>query len=253
MNVRYLTINKPASPEYVLAVLRDDHRQQCQYDPEAEPEISLSFDSTIADWRHACDLVPWRRLGRALNDRWDIRIPDRVWREVLEPANEKTLEGVCRLIATYARRPVIRPARMCGAECETAGAFLTIRSLLHECGVCAEHIRPSTPLASYARRYTGVFLGPVARLAPGAVPLINVHAPLYDAIMWGIPVGFVFVVAGLIPTLRPLASLGVMLWFLSCLSAWIAVLFIPPKKVTFGEVETFGDLARVIVGTRDEV
>lgn len=41
----------PATPEYVLDVIRDAHRQQCEYDPEATPEIELTFDSTVDDWR----------------------------------------------------------------------------------------------------------------------------------------------------------------------------------------------------------
>jgi hypothetical protein len=51
MNDHYPTADEPATPEFVLAVIRDIHRQQCQYDPEAQPDMSLTFDSTVAEWQ----------------------------------------------------------------------------------------------------------------------------------------------------------------------------------------------------------
>lgn len=62
VDVHYPTIDEPATPDYVLAVLRDMHRQQCQHDPEADPSAVLSFDTTVTEWRAACDLLGWRQL-----------------------------------------------------------------------------------------------------------------------------------------------------------------------------------------------
>jgi hypothetical protein len=47
----------PATPDYVLAVIRDYHRQQCQFDREAEPDVELTFQTTIAEWRCSCILL----------------------------------------------------------------------------------------------------------------------------------------------------------------------------------------------------
>ena len=58
----------PATPEFVLEVVRDSHRQQCAYDPEADPSAQLSFDTTVAQWRDACDLVGTKGLGVALDE-----------------------------------------------------------------------------------------------------------------------------------------------------------------------------------------
>src|SRR5262245_5858694 len=137
MNIHYPAIDEPATAEYVLTVLQDMHRQQCQYDPEAEPGVVLSFDTTVEQWQDACDLFGGKELGRAHNDFWGISISDDEWREVLEPASQKQLAGVCQLIATQAVRPVVRPARLLGGDCAPAGAFLTIRSLLHQAGELA--------------------------------------------------------------------------------------------------------------------
>src|SRR5580704_15951986 len=68
MNVDYPVQEMPATPEYILAVIKDVYRQQCQYDPETEKNALLTFDSTIQEWRDACDLLGWQKLARALND-----------------------------------------------------------------------------------------------------------------------------------------------------------------------------------------
>jgi hypothetical protein len=63
MDTDCTVIEEPATAEYVLAVLRDMHRQQCQFDPEAELGISLNFESTVDDWLAACDLLSTRKLA----------------------------------------------------------------------------------------------------------------------------------------------------------------------------------------------
>ena len=57
MKNSYNIETEPFSPELVLEVIKDSYFQQCQYDPEAEPDIDLTFESTVDDWRNACDLV----------------------------------------------------------------------------------------------------------------------------------------------------------------------------------------------------
>ena len=105
MYLHYPTIDEPATPAYILAVIQDAHRQQCQYDPEADPEAVLTPETTVAEWRDACDLVGWRKLGLACNQEWGIEVSKNEWREILEPADRKRLSDVCRLIAEHARRP----------------------------------------------------------------------------------------------------------------------------------------------------
>ena len=110
MEVRYPTIGVPASPEYVLAVLRDMHRQQCHHDPEADARAVLSFDTSVAEWRDAGDLLGWRKLGRAYNQLWGIACSDDDWRAVLELAAQRRLADV-RLQALRGARSVSRSRR----------------------------------------------------------------------------------------------------------------------------------------------
>ena len=246
MEVVYPAIDEPATPDYVLAVVRDVYRQQCQFDSEADPDVVLSFDSTVADWRGACDLLGWRELGRAYNQYWGIACSDDEWRAVLTPACRRPLAGVCRLIASRATRPRVRPARLFGGSCAPAGAFLTVRSLLHAAGAPAAEIAPSTLLAAYTRRYTGVFLGPVARLAPGALPTVRIHTPLYDGAVWGLLAAGLAVLVGELTKQPVLTIAGVGLFAASYAITWISARCLPPASVEFGDLRTFRDLAVAI-------
>lgn len=246
MDIRYPTADEPATPEYILAVLRDMHRQQCQYDPEADPGAVLSFDTTVAEWRDACDLLEWRELGRAYNQLWDISCSDDDWRAVLEPAGQRRLADVCQLIAARAARPAIRPSRLLGSECASAGAFLTIRSQLHEAGAPAGEIAPSTPLAPYTRRFAEVFLGPVSRLAPGALPLVQIRTPVYDAAIWGMLAAIVCLLVGTCSGVPLLTVAGAVLFAACYAFTWYAARRLLPASVEFGELRTFRDLAIVV-------
>jgi len=242
VQIHYPPIDEPATPEYVLAVLQDMHRQQCQHDPEADPDAKLSFDTTVAEWRRACDLLGWRRLGRAHSELWGFEYSDNDWRAVLEPPREKRLAGVCNLIAERARRPRIRPARLLGSDCAPAGAFLTVRSLLHGAGARVGEITPSTALAAYARQYAVVFLGPISRLAPGALPAVRIRNPAYDAGLYLILAGWLCWLIGHC-SLSLLQLLGVIVFASGYALTWFAALWLGAKSVQFGELHTFRELA----------
>jgi hypothetical protein len=235
----------PATPGYVLDVIRDSHRQQCQFDPEAEPGVELTFETTVAEWRSACDLLDWRRLGRALDGEWSLSRADAAWRAVLEPAGERSLRDVCEFIAQGAVRPSIEPISILGATCFPAGAFLAIRSLLREAGADVDFVTPSSPLDAYTRRYLGVFLGPISRLAPNALPAVKVSTPWYDLSLAGFLLGLLTAFAGWF--VSPLAAAaGVILALTSWAGTWITARCLPPSKVEFGRLRTFRDLAGVV-------
>ena len=248
METNFLPQIVPATPEYVLSVIVDDHRQQSQYDPEADPDAVLTLDTTVAEWRNACDLVGWRGLGRALNDYWDIRCTDRQWETVLTPASQRTLRDVCSVIASHATRQVIRPVTLLGKPCDTAGAFLTVRSLLRQAGADVRPVRPSTPLAPYLRQHVEVFLGPISRLAPGALPPVEIRTPLYDRAVIGFVASLVLIILGWL--VSPLcAALGAVSAGFFYALVWVAAKS-RPASVEFGGVQTFRDLAMVLAAAR---
>lgn len=92
------SIGKKPTVQRFLTVLRSQHRQQCLCDPEADPKIRLTLETTIAQWRTACDLVGWRQLATSLNEYWQTDIPLEHWKAALEPAEKRQLRDVCELL-----------------------------------------------------------------------------------------------------------------------------------------------------------
>ena len=241
----------PASPQYVLDVLCDSHRHQCSFDPEADPTVELSLDTSVADWRDACDLLGTTSLVEALNDVWGLAVPPSEWHKVLEPAKSRTLRDVCGLIASQTRETRVLSAGHFGTSSMSAGAFLAIRSLLLRAGADASAIRPSLPVAEVARRFPQVFLGPISRLAPGRLPTVVIRTPAHNAAMATFGVGLLgFFGLGLAtysgyvwPPV--LAATFAVVAGLGYLGTWVARL-IGPTEIRFGNILTFRDLAEVI-------
>jgi hypothetical protein len=243
---------QPATTEYVLEVIRDEHRQQCEWDPEADPGVTLSFSSTVADWRRACDLVPAAQLGEALNRGWGMEASPEEWAKILEPAKKRTLSDVCAFIAARAQSPKIRPVTLFGRRCLVAGAFLTVRSILVEAGAHPQEIRPSTPLAEFARSYCPTFLGPISRLAPGALPLIKVQTRLYDAATRGSVISGLIVPVALWQGNFVLAVVAILLALFCYAVANHAAIHLLPSSVQFGDLKTFRDLSTVLADATEE-
>jgi len=252
MDAQYPTIDEPATKEYVLSVFRDTHRRNFDsIAAEGDEFEDLTFDTTISDWKDAWDydLMLTSEFGRSLNRWWKIECTTAQWRDVLKPAGEKRLEDLCSLIASRTTRPRIRPAHHLGRECDEAGAFLTIRSLLADAGADPHAITPSTPLAEFTRRHTATFFGPISNLAPGALHPAKIDTPIHDAVT----AAFVSSVA-LMSLAGWVDSPGLTIVFVlamasSFIASWIAARWILPKKVQFGALTTFRDLARVVAAS----
>lgn len=240
----------PASPAFVLEVLRDSHRHQCAFDPEADTDAQLSFDTSVAEWRDACDLVGTQGLGAALNEVWGITIAPEAWKAVLEPPTSRTLRDVCDLIASQAQKTLVLKAGYLGASSRSAAAFLAVRSLLLRAGADPATIRPSAPIADLARRFPHVFLGAISRLAPGRLPTVTIRTPIYFVALTMFLVGLVgaAVFARRYPSLGLAAALVAVL---GVAGTWIASRFLDPAEVRFGTIATFRDLAEVITGDRE--
>lgn len=233
------------SAQDVLDIIRDRYRHAEQLDPEAERGIELTFEASIAEWRASCDLLPFADLWPALNAWFGVAFRAPEWLEVLEPAEVKTLGDVCALIASQATRPTIRPLPIAGIECWSAGTFLTIRSLLAQAGVPVQHIRPSSPLASYAREYASVFIIEVGKLAPGALPVPKIeHTAAHNISMAALCVGFTILLLAF--KWHVLFIAAVILLVIGFGGVWISSRY-PPKAVRFGNLVTFRDLTAAVL------
>jgi len=231
----------PATPEYVLEVIRDEYRQQLQFDPEAEPGVELKFETTVSEWRATCDLVAWKPLGKALGVKWDFAATDGEWKHVLEPAEQKRLVDVCNFIASRATRSEILPSRLLGTTCHRGGTFLAIRAMLAESGADVHALRPSSPITPYINKYPDVFLGPISRLAPNVLPLIKVHNSslklgLYSISYGGLILSFVF------------SSFSIFLLSVASVVTLLPIVFLPFVSVRceFPGIVTFRDLVEIV-------
>lgn len=249
MDAKYPTIDEPATKEYVLSVFRAVDQQNFAERFDDPDEIGeLTFDTTISDWKDAWDydLMLTSEFGRSLNRWWKIDCTTTEWRRVLKPAGQKRLGDLCELIASHTARPRIRPAHLLGRECDEAGAFLTIRSLLADAGADPHAITPSTPLVEFTRRHAATFFGPISNLAPGALPVAKIDNPTHAATMT-VFLGSVALMglAGLLDS-PELTIVSVLALVFSFAASWIGARWALPEKVQFGGLTTFRDLARVI-------
>ena len=126
------------------------------------------------------------------------------------------------------------------------GAFLTIRSLLHEAVVPADEIAPSTPLAHFTRRFSAVFLGPVARLCRKRRHRSGFAHRSYDAAIWGVLVAVLCLLVGSASGMYLLTIFGAVLFVPAYALSEYASRCLLPANVEFGKLQTFRDLAIVV-------
>ncbi len=126
MTVDYPTAEAPATPEYVLAVLRDAL-------PFEFEEDELDFDTPLVDLACAYNDLAWPRtrlIASCLNNLFATTIPLAEWEAAFPGLRGHTVREVCEFLSPRITQPLIRPWRHICGDCLPAGAFLTIRSLL---------------------------------------------------------------------------------------------------------------------------
>jgi len=243
MILNTLSESKPTAAD-ILAIIRDQHRHQCECDPEADADFELSFDSTVQDWRLACDLVRWKPLAQALNEHWGIDVPLSTWATVLTPAKAKRLEGVCRLIADHTTIETVSAPVVFGRICVPAGVFYAVRELLERDGADVRQLRPSSALSGYAVDHFRTIAGPISQLAPGLLPTIKIDHPEYDRASWAMIICLIGLLASLaMVSWLPFLSIFFLLGSAACwLWMWHAARHTKPAAVTFGDLKTIRDV-----------
>jgi hypothetical protein len=234
----------------VLETIRDSYRFAQKLDPEAEPGYDLAFDTTIQDWRTACDLLPAKRLGIALNAWFGVYFSDIDWMATLEPAKTATLGGVCELVASKAKMPNVKEFPILGTKCLSAGVFLTIRTALAKEGVPTEAIRPSTPLEPTSWRHVGPLIQAVGRVAPDVLPVPEMPYRRSYKFCWLLfLVGLLMMLLSGVFSTKPVwMGIGFMVAIMGFVAAVVFGLFGQPfERVSFPGMKTFRDLAESIV------
>jgi len=252
MKNSYPTEKESLTPQDILEILKDSHLQQCQYDPEADSEIDLTFESTIDEWRYACDLVSWKPLGKALNEWFGVSFSPTEWKNTLDPSEKRKLHDVCTLIAKQGRRYSIKPLKICGSISDEAGIFFTVRAALKQSGVETDKIKPSSSLQPVLRNHWGTFLDEIGKISPGTLPPVVIKETLFFPISIilisaSLFIGLVNIYFANITTKNVaflIGAFGIFSYFVNYL--------IGPKSVILGELTTFGDLCSAISNSRNK-
>ncbi len=248
--------------EEVLAVFRDEHQVFFGASGE-DPDTLINFDMTVSDWRYELELLPWKRLGRALNGQFQIQLSVRQWKTVMVPGRSRTLREVCELIASQAKIPEMRSVTVLGRPCRPAGAFLALREGMRLAGLNVTKLRPSTPLAPLLKEHFAEIIPEVIKLAPGRLPPLISKRTLADRLLtylvfWPLVAGLLTGIVGCgglwcLP--GPLAAVAgycaVVGWTVFLVEMILALLlgvFLPTTTPEFKNLHDLRDLCYAMLG-----
>ena len=206
MNKEYRNI----TAEEVFFIFKEEHRICSHFDPEADPTVVLTMDSSIEDWRYSMDLLKWEKLSQYLNEEFEIQPNKEEWVEALCPVKEKTMRNVCELISYHARLEVIKPIKLFGKQCLSASLFRSIEKNLSKRGVDTSNLKPSSKIEPFLKSNFGEFIEQINKNFTGVIPEIKMGKTKLDKLngyswllfmitliasffwnsIWYIPVGF---------------------------------------------------------------
>jgi hypothetical protein len=264
MNIEYPTEEVPATPEYVLEVLRDGYRF-CAIERK-EPEWALSFETPFSDFQndfldHNFDAA-WTCLGRikGLCDLFRIECNCTEWESLCNRPNAHTILDVCnRISRQMVTRPGIKPWPHIDGDCLSAGAFLTVRAMLAQRGVDVRHLTPSSPLDEIAFDHWDALYWRLMLLHPGSLPIHNWKTSLASYVLSGISclllfcsVILIFPAAIFLTLANPiLGILGFVVLAGSVIGTWRLYQRSqrPPfTRIAWGPLHTFRDLSYALAG-----
>ncbi len=238
------------SPSEVLNVLKHCHAVSVE-DGDAN-DVPITPATKVADWFTWSDDTSrlWVANAEILNHLFDLRVPLRTWKRILTPARDQTLAGLCDFVAKRARVPQITSLRIFGCDCQTAGAFIALRSMMEDCGCDTSDVRPSTPLHLYENDVWPKIYRELFRVAPSLLSRTRLFFrddllfALAAALFLGCTVASGMLIADnwVLGVPVALATFGafVFVW------RWSEIRASTPRRVEFHDLHTFADISRVL-------
>lgn len=156
------------SPDEILQILNDFYNCQAVFDPEVASGETLTFDTTILEWRSICHLLKPKALAKSYYDSFQLKtqLADL---ELILTKSENSLRIFCDYLSEHAIKQSISPIIIMGHSCMTASIFKTLTGNLQARGVESKNIRPSSKIAPLFKKHGGVLLEEVNKLAPGSL------------------------------------------------------------------------------------
>lgn len=166
----------------VFFIFKEEHRICSQFDPEADPSILLTMNTSIEDWRLSMDLLNWDKLSQYLNKEFEISPNSEEWKNALCPANNRTIQDVCKLISSYAKLEVVKPIKLLGKECISASIFKLIKKNLTKRGVDTTNLKPSSKIEPILKSNFGEFIEQINKNFTGVIPDVQICTTKLDRI-----------------------------------------------------------------------
>ena len=253
MATDYPTDEVPATPEYVLEVLRKVVELQIGHD-------ALSAESSVIELIGVYDDLSWHRnelLARYMNTTFAVDIPLEEWQGAFPKPTYQSVGEVCEFIAERITRPQIRPWRSALGESLPAGAFLTLKAMLAKAGADVSSLSPSTRLDNpTVRKPLLSAIYDLVRISPVTFPPNGFGERSRDFV---VALAFAGVGGGLFIMVWGAAVLGVcnpsnlvcQIGLAASLIAWVIGLTIALQSrwsLVIPGIETFRDLSYALAG-----
>ena len=235
------------TPDDVLRVIVESHRQKWRYRLDAFPDEIPSFEMQARDLWTLCSIT-----AEELEDLFGVHFENRHWEQA-----GPTVREVCELIASQALAIRLEPATILGRPCLSATVFFALRKILKDAGADVSRLAPSSLLEPYMKKRPEIFLDKITTLGPGKLPVIKIEEHHKQSRK---NFGLVLFLLGFVGLLC-LSGLPLVygIWLFA---AWLVFVFVgigcsvphlprKPDRVTFGDLETFADLSRAIAQAQE--
>ncbi len=228
------------TPTEILAIFQANYLQQQELDPEVDPGEELTFDTTVAEWINICDLFEPRQLGEYFNYFFELNISIENWSSILLPGNIRSLKELCDFIALNAIKPLIKPVKLFGSECESAAIFRYLIERFKEKGIEVKDIKTSSLLEPFAKTNLGILIEEVNKVNSSTLPPV-VYKSNYLYHFGGIFFAVVFLLIITSIWFSNLVWVALSSICIGVLCCWIGSKY-KPSQASFNEIVTFRDL-----------
>ena len=230
------------SQDEILQILTDFYNFQAAFDPEVDNGQTLTFNTTISEWRMICDLIEPIKLAKCHHDFFNIKTPLADFEKLLLNENSKTLGDFCNYVSENSEKAEVKPIYSLGQKCLSASIYKSLIDKLKILGIDTKDIRPSSKFVPLFDKHTNEFMEEVNKLAPGSLTKFEYRDNKIVRFGWSI-IGF--------------SLLGLILISLIWQFHWIMLLFLglgiitivigrqyKPEKEIIGGYNTIRDLIK---------
>jgi len=163
-------------------MLYSQYQFAIEFDPVVNKGMDFNYESSIFDWRDACDLIEPKKLAKVYHQSFNLNRPISELEDILIDENNRTISDFCEYISEHAERQKIEPIRLLGQNCQTASIFRTLKQSLSEKGADTSNLKPSSEINPFFLKYGGILFDEVNRIAPGTMSEFEYKANKIEAI-----------------------------------------------------------------------